>query len=447
MKSTTNSLTLVFAFICLLIMVSAAQAGTVRVPADEPTIQAGLNAAALGDTVLVAPGVYAGDGNRDIGFGMKVLMSEKGPEVTIIDCQGSETEPHRGFSFLGNQEEDTVVDGFTIMNGFGDGGGGGIYCTYAGPTIRNNIIKWNTTSGSGGGIYCYYSTLHAAPIIVDNIIVDNFAMGGGGISCKQALNGHYPTIVGNTIARNTGNNTAGGIWIFSSTSPVIENNTFYGNYGGIFGGGAMYVGSGCFPTVTNCIFWNDSAYDVGQEILVDEGGSATVSYSDVEGGWTGTGNINADPCFLLPDKNDYRLLWGSPCIDTGKQGYFDPDLTRRDMGAWYFDQDEYITVYVTPDSYEAQRGSQFGVTYTFINRWSWSEQFWLLTQVVLPNDKTMDALGPERKSIAAWTMTQAYETHFIPSTAPTTFYKYRARVGTPPSTLYGEDSFMFRVVN
>jgi parallel beta-helix repeat protein len=447
MKSTINSFAVVFVIICLLSVVSVIRAGIVRVPSDQPTIQAGLNVADLGDTVLVAPGVYIGDGNRDIGFGMKVLMSEEGPEVTIIDCQGSETDPHRGFYFGGNQEEDTVVDGFTIINGYTvSGGGGAIYCSYSGPTIRNNIIKGNTTLAKGGGICCWYSSLDAAPIIVDNTIVDNFAMSGGGISCWEGLNEHYPTIVGNTIARNTGNNSGGGIYVNNETSPVIDNNTIYGNYAGYYGGGALYVGSGCFPTVTSCIFWNDSAYDVGQEILVRDGGSVTVSYSDVEGGWTGTGNIEDDPDFLLTDKDDYRLLWDSPCIDTGKQGSFDPDLTRRDMGAWYFDQSEYLTIYVTPDSYEAQCGNQFGVTYTFINRSPWTEQFWLLTQVILPNGKSLDVLGPEQKSLAAWATSQVYETHFIPSAAPTMYYKYFARVGVPPSTLYGDDSFMFRIV-
>jgi hypothetical protein len=271
-------------------------------------------------------------------------------------------------------------------------------------------------------------------------------MAGGGIECEGGFWDTYPTIVGNTIAQNTGNNSGGGLEIRNGCSPVLENNTISENYAGYFGGGGMYIHSDCFPTVTNCILYNDYPYDERGEIFVAEGGSVTVSYSDVERGWPGTGNIDACPCFVSPGNYDYRLLWPSPCIDMGKQDSFDPDLTRRDMGAWYFDQSEYFTIYVTPDSYEAQRGSLFGVTYTFVNRWSWSEEFWLLTQAVFPNGRTIDVLGPEQKSHAAETWSMIYENHYIPSTTPTTYFKYRTMVGVPPATLYGEDSFMFRVV-
>ena len=71
----------------------------VRVPDDYETIQAGINVACEGDTVLVAPGTYTGQHNRDIDFLGKnlVLLSEGGPEVTIVDCQATESDRHRGF--------------------------------------------------------------------------------------------------------------------------------------------------------------------------------------------------------------------------------------------------------------------------------------------------------------------------------------------------------------
>ena len=79
---------------CLLVgilftLVISAFSDTILVPGDEPTIQAGIDAAAEGDTVLVAPGVYKGEGNRNILIDSKwvVLKSEAGPERTIIDCE------------------------------------------------------------------------------------------------------------------------------------------------------------------------------------------------------------------------------------------------------------------------------------------------------------------------------------------------------------------------
>ena len=66
------------------------------------------------------------------------------------------------------------------------------------------------------------------------------------------------------------------------------------------------------PKVTNCIFWGNTPPDFADENM----SFSTVTYSDL-GGWPGTGNINADPCFVNPDANDYHLLPGSPCIDAG----------------------------------------------------------------------------------------------------------------------------------
>ena len=89
---------------CLILLCACAfcairiNATTIHVPADQPTIQAGIDAAADGDTVLVADGTYTGDGNRDIDFGGKsiVLKSENGPVLTVIDCEGNPGKARRG---------------------------------------------------------------------------------------------------------------------------------------------------------------------------------------------------------------------------------------------------------------------------------------------------------------------------------------------------------------
>ena len=80
----------------ILALAGLASAVTIHVPGDSATIQAGINGTMDSDTVLVADGTYTGDGNRDNDFGGRniVVMSENGPEVTIIDCEG-----HRGFNF------------------------------------------------------------------------------------------------------------------------------------------------------------------------------------------------------------------------------------------------------------------------------------------------------------------------------------------------------------
>jgi hypothetical protein len=115
----TLTAVLVSAFTAMLVAVSTSPAATIRVPADQPTIQAGIDAAAEGDTVLVADGTYTGDGNRDIDFTGKaiVVKSENGPENCVIDCQGSVDDPHRGFIFQNGEVHTSILQGFTITNG------------------------------------------------------------------------------------------------------------------------------------------------------------------------------------------------------------------------------------------------------------------------------------------------------------------------------------------
>lgn len=87
-------------------------ASVIDVPAVAPTIQAGINAAAPGDTVLVAPGTYSGEGFRSIDFGGKnlVVMSSGGSGATEIVCTHADT-----CFFLHSGEDTTaVIEGFTI---------------------------------------------------------------------------------------------------------------------------------------------------------------------------------------------------------------------------------------------------------------------------------------------------------------------------------------------
>ena len=179
----------IFILSCLL-LVSFCEAAIITVdddgPADFDNIQAAIDDANDGDTVIVADGTYTGDGNRDIDFLGKAITvrSENGPENCIIDCNGSETEPHRGFYFHNGEGEDSVVQGLTIRNGYGSGdfwnnGGAAIFCYYASPTITGNIFTENTAIW-GGAIFCYESS----PVITGNTFTGNTADYGGGIYCQ-----------------------------------------------------------------------------------------------------------------------------------------------------------------------------------------------------------------------------------------------------------------------
>ena len=136
----------------LVLGLAASVSGTVlRVPSEYPDIQTGIDASVDGDTVLVSDGIYTGDGNRGIDFGGKaiVVMSEDGPHVTVIDCGGKRSDPHRGFYFHCGEDSTSVVRGFTIRNGCDGYYFGAIAIESSSPTIADNIITGNIAYSSG----------------------------------------------------------------------------------------------------------------------------------------------------------------------------------------------------------------------------------------------------------------------------------------------------------
>ena len=143
--------------ISMLLIASIAWSKIIYVPGDYPTIQAGIDAASNGDTILVADGIYTADGNRDIDFKGKAITvkSKNGPENCIIDCEGAGQDWHRGFYFHSGETEGSVVNGFTIQNGW-IRYGGGIYCSSISAIINNTIAR--NVANTGGGIFCYSST-------------------------------------------------------------------------------------------------------------------------------------------------------------------------------------------------------------------------------------------------------------------------------------------------
>jgi hypothetical protein len=231
---------------------------TINVPADQATIQAGINAASSGDTVLVAPGTYA----ENINFGGRAIIvtSSGGSAVTIID--GGANGPV--VTFNTGETTKSQLSGFTIQNGLQNGlAGGGISISSASPTITGNVITGNHAA-VGIGIYVN----GGSPIITANTITGNNqtgagdgGQGGGGIlvSGSSSTPGN-PQITGNTITNNSvsSGGNGGGISITYYSSPLIQGNLIQGN-SAYNGGGGVSVQSYNSPIlVENVIVGNSS---------------------------------------------------------------------------------------------------------------------------------------------------------------------------------------------
>ncbi len=370
-----------------------------QVPADQPTIQDGIDAALTGDIVLVAPGTYM----ENINFLGKAITvrSEAGADVTVIDggdCTAGE-DACSVVTFSNEAPESTVLDGFIIQHGTGNDypGGGGILIKQRGePLIMNCTITGNK-AGRGGGLSihhdsspivtdCTISGNHAArgggimmqsskPLIMNCTITGNSAYLGGGIAAEYSGYAMYGTFINCIISANIAN-AGGGILVIGNDATfkncIITANT-------AAQGGGIFSSMNADPNIENSIFWGNSAHE-GPEIYLHGwtwGHShISLSYSDVQGGpaaaylglgctipWqVSDGNIDVDPLFVGGD--DFRLRTGSPCIDSGMDagvyedivGVTRPQGAGFDMGAYEYVDGAYWAL-ETSGSYMGGSGS------------------------------------------------------------------------------------------
>ncbi len=252
--STTSFRIITVSVLAILADVVPAQT-TLTVPGGYPTIQAAIDAALPGSTILVAPGLYS----ENISFNGKnvAVQSTGGPLVTTISAM----TPARVVTFTGGEGANARLQGFRIT-----GGVGGIICFNASPTITDctvtgNVIPTSAPTSHGGGILCAGTTSSASPVITNCRVTWNYTIDvGGGIAIENLGPGSVsPTISGCTISNNSAdgllsypNNNfpdgGGGIYLFRQvnvgpSAPVIDrcvitDNTTLGNGGGI---GAWYV--------------------------------------------------------------------------------------------------------------------------------------------------------------------------------------------------------------
>jgi hypothetical protein len=241
----------------------AAPADVINVPADQPTIQAGIDAATPGDEIVVGPGTYL-ESIDFLGKAITVRSVLDDPAMTIIDGTGS----CHVVQCVSGEGPETILEGFTITGAnacgpFPDNRGGGMHNSNSSPTVTNCIFQGNA-AGLGGGMY----NANSSPMVTNCAFVANTATGvpadeyqciDGGFGSAQG-GGIYncnsnPNLSGCTFGYNTAT-SGGGIAISESSSATIADCLFVGNSAN--SGGGIFI-SLSNPTITDCTFIANTA--------------------------------------------------------------------------------------------------------------------------------------------------------------------------------------------
>ncbi|MCD4730693.1 MAG: right-handed parallel beta-helix repeat-containing protein, partial [Bacteroidales bacterium] len=243
---------------------------------------------------------------------------------------------HGGGMYVYDSPHCNLVD-VHFLNNYADWGAG-FCCSGSSISIFNVEFLSNTALLTGGGLKSWGSTLDLNNVKFNNNLAPDPYLGEGG---SMHVHGSSIYMLNVEMSNNMSFINGGGICMYGNSSLEATNTTFVNNSSG--SGTAIFAESGSSANLLNDIIWQHTAPAFAGA------GSFTINYSDIEGGWTGTGNIDSDPLFVDPGMDDYNLSWlnfpipdatKSPCIDAGDPASpKDPDSTWSDMGAFYFHQD------------------------------------------------------------------------------------------------------------
>jgi hypothetical protein len=299
---------------------------------------------------LVAPGSYAGDGNRDIDFRGKeiVLTSQNGAEGTIIDCDASADDRHRAFHFHSGETQSSVVDGFTITGGYAPSvpyffpsGGGGIFCNNeSSPTIRKCVITGNSAL-VGAGI----CILNSGPVLQNTIIRANVGVMihmidlgslGAGIYCANSDAVVAECIIDlNSVIYDVHGGEGGygaAIYFRDSSNVVVSNTTITRNYAHNywFPRSVVTARDSCNIILENCILGHNDGMSI-EALFEDTTVAFDLTCCDIfgnnHGDWIESisdqadinGNMCANPLFCDTSAYDYSIGVASPCASENNE--------------------------------------------------------------------------------------------------------------------------------
>jgi len=352
--------------LALVLCPSLLLAATIHVPADQPTIQAGINEANAGDSVILASGIYTWDsegidGHYDDMSGWSMIRLKAGVILTSTtgqsDCVIIDAQQQGRVILYDDIGAAASISGFTISGGqagrdvFPAGGGllcigpsaiAAMNCVFLGnsgqigggaaamnwdgaPYMSFANCAFTSNSSLGGGAAAVSSSSFSNCEISDNIggglfvggtsSIDNCTFEGNSGGGLRYLHG---TITNCTFIGNSGG-LASGLEVTWNTSPTISNCTFVGNSASSHG--VVSCAPLSSPTFTNCII----AFNSSGEALYTDRSSPVLHCCDIfgntDGDWTGyiedqlgaNGNISDDPIFCDAEGGDLTLADNSPC--------------------------------------------------------------------------------------------------------------------------------------
>lgn len=234
------------------------------------------------------------------------------PVLTNVTFDNNSSEWFGG-GMVNDFDSSPILTAVTFSNNSANQIGGGMANLDSTPTLTNVIFDGNTISGEfgiGGGMVNSGSNA----ILMNVTFSNNIALdqGGGMVNFDSSPSLTNVTFSGNSATSYEGE--GGGMFNYGISSPTLTNVTFTGNSATLYGGGISSWST--TPIITNSILWGNSPDQIS--------GSATITYSDVQGGdvYPGTGNINQDPVLgPLADNGGFTLTHalgaGSPAIDAG----------------------------------------------------------------------------------------------------------------------------------
>jgi hypothetical protein len=287
------------------------------------TIQAALDAAAPGDTVLVACGTYFE--SLAMRPGVALRSATGAADCVTIDAGGA----GRGILCDG-VDASSLIEGITFTGGSlahpcedpGLGAycmGAGMLCIGSSPLVRRCVFAGNESDDNGGGVTCVYSS----PTFVECEIRDNAAHVGGGF--VSAFPPGEPVLVHCVIAGNAAETDGGGVYVYD-TALSVSGCTITGNSAGEDGGGIFWI-SGATLAVEQTIVSHSSS---GEAIHCGLGASVpeldcSDLFGNAGGDWLGciaaeigvAQNFSADPLFCDPDGGELTLEGSSPCAPSG----------------------------------------------------------------------------------------------------------------------------------